>query len=136
MNSPLDLVEFSGRRKTPYIPQGEASECALACLAMVAGFHGYKTDLIALRQRFGMSLKGANLKQVMQVAEDIDFSARPLRGELDDLVHIATPAILHWNLNHFVVLTAVSGGMRGQRFHDNPPFACCFWLPFEDLQLA
>jgi len=121
MNSPLDLVEFSGRQKTPYIPQGEASECALACLAMVAGFHGYKTDLIALRQRYGMSLKGANLKQVMQVAEDIGFNARPLRGEIKDMPHLSMPAILHWNLNHFVVLTAVTGGVRGKRYHIHDP---------------
>lgn len=121
MTNPLDLVEFSGRQKTPYIPQGEASECALACLAMVAGFHGYKTDLIALRQRYGMSLKGANLKQVMQVAEDIGFNARPLRGEIEDMPHLAMPAILHWDLNHFVVLTAISGGVRGKRYHVHDP---------------
>lgn len=121
MNSPLDLVEFSGRQRTPYIPQGEASECALACLAMVAGFHGYKTDLITLRQRYGMSLKGANLKQVMHVAEDIGFNARPLRGEIEDLPHLTMPAILHWNLNHFVVLTAITGGIRGRRYHIHDP---------------
>jgi ATP-binding cassette subfamily B protein RaxB len=121
MNSPLDLLEFSGRQKTPYIPQGEASECALACLAMVAGYHGYKTDLITLRQRYGMSLKGANLKQVMQVAEDIGLNARPLRGEIEDLPHLGMPAILHWNLNHFVVLTAITGGVRGRRYHIHDP---------------
>ena len=121
MNTILDLVEFSGRQKTPFIPQGEASECALACLAMVSGFHGYKTDLIALRQRYRMSLKGANLNQVIKVAEDIGFSARPLRGEIDDLPHLSTPAILHWNLNHFVVLTAVTSGIRGKRYHIHDP---------------
>jgi len=121
MNAALDLVEFSGRQKTPYIPQGEASECALACIAMVAGFHGYQTDLISLRQHYGMSLKGANLKQVMQVAEDIGFNARAVRGDVDDLPHLSMPAILHWNLNHFVVLTAVTGGMRGRRYHINDP---------------
>jgi ATP-binding cassette subfamily B protein RaxB len=121
MTNPLDLVEFSGRQRTPYIPQGEASECALACLAMVAGFHGYKTDLIALRQRYGMSLKGANLKQVMQVAEDIGFNARPLRGEIVDMPHLAMPAILHWDLNHFVVLTAITGGVRARRYHIHDP---------------
>ncbi|MEP1337983.1 MAG: peptidase domain-containing ABC transporter [Marinomonas sp.] len=121
VTNPLDLVEFSGRKRTPYIPQGEASECALSCLAMVAGFHGYKTDLIALRQRYGMSLKGANLKQVMQVAEDLGFNARPLRGELVDLPHLTMPAILHWDLSHFVVLTAVTDGIRGRRYHIHDP---------------
>lgn len=121
MKTATDLLEMRGRKTTPYIPQGEASECALACLAMVAGYHGYKTDLINLRQRYGMSLKGADLKQVMQVAEDIGFNTRPLRGELDDLAHLSLPAILHWNLNHFVVLTKVSSGLRGPRYHIHDP---------------
>jgi ATP-binding cassette subfamily B protein RaxB len=121
MNAPVGLLEFGGRKRTPYIPQGEASECALACLAMVAGHHGLKTDLISLRQRYGMSLKGANLKQVMQVAEDMAFNARPLRGELEDLPHLALPAILHWNLNHFVVLTRIGWGIGGARYHIHDP---------------
>ena len=121
MVNPLDLVEFSGRQKTPYIAQSEASECALACLAMVAGFHGYRTDLVTLRRRYGMSLKGANLKQVMEVAEDLGLNARPLRGEIADLPHLTLPAILHWNLNHFVVLTAITGGVRGRRYHIHDP---------------
>ncbi|MBL7373305.1 hypothetical protein INQ23_28730, partial [Escherichia coli] len=62
------MLEAGGRRRTPYIPQNEASECALACLGMVAGHYGFRTDLIELRQRFGLSLKGATLKQVIQVA--------------------------------------------------------------------
>ena len=133
MNAPLDLVEFTGRKKTRYLPQGEASECALACIAMVAGYHGFKTDLIALRQRYGMSLKGANLKQVMQVAEEIGFNARPLRGEIDDLPHLALPAILHWNLNHFVVLTKIRTGLRGPRYHIHDPARGVLSLSRDDV---
>jgi len=121
MNAAIDLLDLGGKRRTPYIAQGEGSECALACMAMVAGHHGYQTDLIALRQRYGMSLKGANLKQVIQVAEDIGFNARPLRGEVEDLPHLSLPAILHWNLNHFVVLTKISTGLRGTRYHIHDP---------------
>jgi ATP-binding cassette, subfamily B, bacterial CvaB/MchF/RaxB len=121
VTNPLDLLELRGRRKTPYIAQSEASECALACLAMVASYHGYQTDLIALRQRYGMSLKGATLKQVMQVAENIGFNTRPLRGEIEDLPHLSLPAILHWDLNHFVVLTKISGSLSGQRYHIHDP---------------
>ena len=121
MNAATDLLDLGGKRRTPYIAQSEGSECALACIAMVAGYHGYKTDLIALRQRYGMSLKGANLKQVIQVAEDIGFNARPLRGEIEDLPHLSLPAILHWNLNHFVVLTKISAGLRGTRYHIHDP---------------
>lgn len=117
----LELLEFSGRKRVRYIAQGEASECSLACIAMVAGFHGHDTDLIALRQRYGMSLKGANLKQIMQVAEEVGFNARPLRGELDDLPHLSLPSILHWDLNHFVVLAKITSGPRGPRYHVYDP---------------
>lgn len=121
MNATTDLLDLSGKRRTPYIAQSEGSECALACIAMVAGYHGYQTDLISLRQRYGMSLKGANLKQVIQVAEDIGFNARALRGEIEDLPHLSLPAILHWNLNHFVVLTRIASGLRGTRYHIHDP---------------
>lgn len=108
-------------RRTPLIQQSEASECALACLAMVADHHGYRTDLTALRRRHALSLKGATLKQVIAIAEAMGFSARPVRGEPDDLPQLALPAILHWDLNHFVVLTRITTGLRGARYHLHDP---------------
>jgi ATP-binding cassette, subfamily B, bacterial CvaB/MchF/RaxB len=121
MNPATELLELGGKKRTPYIAQSEGSECALACLAMVAGFHGYSTDLVTLRQHYSISLKGATLKQVMQVAEDIGFNARPLRGEIDDLPHLSLPAILHWNLSHFVVLTKITNGLRSKTYHIHDP---------------
>ncbi|WP_309248357.1 cysteine peptidase family C39 domain-containing protein, partial [Salmonella enterica] len=40
-------------------PQCEATECGLACLAMVARAHDLQVGLPQLRQRFPLSLKGA-----------------------------------------------------------------------------
>lgn len=121
MSSVIDDLDLGKPRKTPHIQQSEASECGLACLAMVAGAHGYLTDLGSLRQQFSLSLKGATLKQLIDVAERIGFNARPLRGELDALAHLALPAILHWDLNHFVVLTKISGVGGRRRYHIHDP---------------
>jgi ATP-binding cassette subfamily B protein RaxB len=121
MSTLNNLLEFSGRRRTPYVQQNEASECALACLTMVASHHGYQTDLSTLRQRHPLSLKGATLKQVISIAEAIGFNIRPVRGDLDELAHLTLPAILHWNLNHFVVLVRVNKGFRGTRYHIHDP---------------
>jgi ATP-binding cassette, subfamily B, bacterial CvaB/MchF/RaxB len=118
---PSELLDLGGRNKTPYIQQSEGSECALACIAMVAGFHGLETDLIALRRRFELSLKGATLKQLMHIAEELGFSSRPLRGEIENLKELVLPTILHWDLNHFVVLTKITRGLNGQRFHIHDP---------------
>src|SRR5690349_17040851 len=102
------LLNFSGRRKTPIILQSQSAECALACLAMVAGYYHYDTDLPTLRRRFDISIKGATLLQAMRVAESLGFASRPLRLDMHDLSRLQVPAILHWDLNHFVVLTRVS----------------------------
>ncbi|WP_445945310.1 peptidase domain-containing ABC transporter [Shewanella sp.] len=92
----------------PMITQSEAAECGLACLAMVASVHGYQTDLTNLRQRFSLSLEGCTLLDLMNIAEQIQLSSRPLKIELEELSSLSTPCILHWDLNHFVVLKSVT----------------------------
>lgn len=96
--------------------QTEAAECGLACLAMIAGWHGHHTDLSALRARFVISLKGVNLSHLVQYANSLDLSARALRLEIDELRQLALPCILHWDLNHFVVLVKVD--RKGIFIHD------------------
>jgi ATP-binding cassette subfamily B protein RaxB len=86
------------------IIQVQAAECGLACLAMVASHHGHRTDLAALRQRFQLSLKGASLTRLIAIAQSLGFQSRALRLEMADLSRLRTPCVLHWDLNHFVVL--------------------------------
>ncbi|ALT79096.1 peptidase domain-containing ABC transporter [Paucibacter sp. KCTC 42545] len=90
--------------------QSEASECALACLAMIGRVHGRHQDLADLRRRFPVSLKGATLQQLISHAGALGFSSRPLRLELHELGELQTPCVLHWDLNHFVVLKKVLHG--------------------------
>lgn len=90
--------------------QSESSECGLACLAMIASAHGQHGDLIDLRRRFPISLKGATLEQISNHAEAMGFSSRPLRLDLEELDQLELPCILHWDLNHFVVLKKVGNG--------------------------
>lgn len=98
---------------TPLL-QTESSECSLACLAMIASHFGYHTDLADLRRQFSISLKGATLAQLMRHASAMQLNSRPLRLELDEIDQLALPCILHWNLNHFVVLKAVRKDWRGK----------------------
>ena len=91
------------------ILQSEAAECGLACLAMVSGAHGLHIDLAELRRRFSVSLKGATITVLVRHAEALNFSARAVRLELNELPKLRLPAVLHWNLSHFVVLKAIKG---------------------------
>jgi ATP-binding cassette, subfamily B, bacterial CvaB/MchF/RaxB len=95
--------------RVPIILQSEAPECGIACLAMVASFHGHRTDLSAMRVRLSPSLKGITLKNVAQIAETMGMTARGVQVPLESLGKLRLPAVLHWDMNHFVVLTQVSG---------------------------
>jgi ATP-binding cassette subfamily B protein RaxB len=110
------LLNFTGRRRLPLISQTEASECGLACLAMIASYYGHRTDLGALRRRYPVSLKGVTLRGLIQIASQLQFACRPVRIELGHLAQLHLPAILHWDMNHFVVLKAVT--RRGIVVHD------------------
>src|SRR5260221_801078 len=95
--------------RVPVILQSEAPECGIACLAMVASFHGHRTDLSAMRVRLSPSLKGITLKNVAQIAETMGMTARGVQVPLDSLGKLRLPAVLHWDMNHFVVLVKVAG---------------------------
>ncbi|MFC3033273.1 peptidase domain-containing ABC transporter [Pseudoalteromonas fenneropenaei] len=98
------LLRFWDSSKLPLILQSEAAECGLASLAMVAGYHGFHTDLVSLRQTFNISIEGCTLLDIMHFGEKLGLASRPLRIELEELELLQTPCILHWDLNHFVVL--------------------------------
>ena len=89
--------------------QSEEAECGLACLAMVAQHHGHRVNLPGLRQHFPVSLKGTTLADLMGVASELELAPRALRLELKEMRRLQKPAILHWDLNHFVVLEEIKG---------------------------
>jgi ATP-binding cassette subfamily B protein RaxB len=98
---------LTGRRRLPVLLQAEAPECALACIAMIASYYGDGTDLSALRREHRASAKGTSLKELVRIASDLGLGSRALRCEMADLRNLRVPAILHWNLDHYVVLERV-----------------------------
>ena len=100
-------LRFFRRRKIRVQHQNEAAECGLACLAMILSQYGQQTDLTRLRQEWPVSLKGLTLAHLVNMAEGLSLSARPLRLELNELSELQLPCILHWGMDHFVVLERV-----------------------------
>ncbi|MDP5211225.1 peptidase domain-containing ABC transporter [Microbulbifer sp. 2205BS26-8] len=101
---PEGLLHFGGQRRLPVILQTEAAECGLSCLAMIASYHGYESDLASLRRRFSISNHGANLKTLIDMAGRLHLTSRALRLDLEHLGELQKPCVLHWDMNHFVVL--------------------------------
>ena len=106
--SVLSELNISRSRRLPLVLASEAAECGLACITMVARYHGHDVDLNGLRQRFALSLAGISLRSLMALSDQLGFATRPLRVELTALPRVQMPAIVHWDLNHFVVLHAVT----------------------------
>lgn len=95
-------------KNTPVILQTEATECGLACIAMLANHYGNNVELRELRQRFPVSLKGMSLGALTRVCRHLNLTNRPLRVNLAALKQARLPCILHWNFNHYVILSKVS----------------------------
>lgn len=96
-----------------FVFQTEAAECGLAALAMVARHHGNKIDLRGMRELVGRRPQGMTAVEIVRAAAALKLSCRTLRVEPEDLSHMQTPAILHWNFDHYVVLEAVLDAGRG-----------------------
>lgn len=104
------------RSQPPIIIQAEATECGLACMAMLAGHYGYQIDLPAIRRKFPTSLKGVTIRNLVTMGAALGLATRALRAELSALSKLRLPCILHWDHNHFVLLTKV--GRRSLVLHD------------------
>ncbi|OGN45122.1 MAG: hypothetical protein A2623_10625 [Caulobacterales bacterium RIFCSPHIGHO2_01_FULL_70_19] len=92
---------------TPIL-QAEATECGLAALAIICRHKGAKFTLSELRARFPPSSRGQSLAEIMDVGIALGFAPRAVRCELSELTELSLPVILHWEFNHFVVLTKVT----------------------------
>ena len=105
----LERLTLGVKRRVPRLLQTEAAECGLACVGMIAGFHGHHQSLASLRGRFPVSLSGSTLATLIHVASQLGLASRPVKAGLGALGKLALPCILHWEFNHFVVLTAING---------------------------
>ncbi|HVQ07007.1 MAG TPA: peptidase domain-containing ABC transporter [Allosphingosinicella sp.] len=101
-------IEWPWSRRMRPLLQSEAAECGLASLAMIALHYGHRINLAGLRQRYPTSIQGTTLQELMAIASDLELAPRALRLDLTDLDKLQKPAVLHWDLNHFVVLESVS----------------------------
>jgi ATP-binding cassette subfamily B protein RaxB len=111
-----ERLRLSFRRKLLVLLQTEAAECGVACLAMIASYHGHAVDVATLRRRFAVSMRGATLASLMELAARLGFETRAVRVELEDLGKLRLPCVLHWSFTHFVVLQRAT--RRGITVHD------------------
>ncbi|MCR1569006.1 peptidase domain-containing ABC transporter [Stenotrophomonas sp.] len=100
----------------PLYLQTESAECGLACVAMIAKYHGHDVDLASLRRRFGGSIRGVGLSHIISVCSQLGFASKALRADPAYFTSSSLPCIAHWNMNHFVVVERAD--RRGVTVHD------------------
>ena len=100
------------RNRLVLVRQSAQSECALACIAMIAAHLGRDLPMRQLRLAFPGSDRGTSLRDVMAIAAAVGLMPRPLRLEPGQVRRHRDALMLHWNFDHFVVFQ----GMRGRRF--------------------
>lgn len=101
------IKNLFSRKKVPMIFQTESAECGLACLLMISSYHGLKVNIANFRDVFSTSDRGLSLNTLMSMSSSINLSTRLVQIEPDQIDLISIPSILHWNINHFVVLKEV-----------------------------
>lgn len=93
------------RSAPPILMQAQVAECGIKCLHMVAAYYGHHADGHSSR----LSESGTSLADLMREAQSLGLVSRALRAEPEELQRVLCPAILHWDLQHFVVLVAING---------------------------
>ena len=82
------------------------NDCGPTALAMVIQYHNKKPNLNLLREDCELSKEGVNLLGKASAAEKLSFKTLSVQISFEKLIKEAPlPCIVHWNQNHFVVVT-------------------------------
>ena len=100
---------MSSYAKTPTVFQMEATECGAASLTMIFAYYGKHLPLEKMRIETGVSRDGCVAGNIMRAAKKYGFECHGYRKELDGLMKLPVPSIIHWNFNHFVVFEGIKG---------------------------
>ena len=115
--------------KVPVIMQMEMLECGAAALCMILAYYGKWLPLEKVREACGVSRDGSKAKNMLAAARSYGLTAKGFRGEVEDVKKAPLPAIIHWNFNHFVVLT----GFSNKYVYLNDPAAGAVRAPLEEF---
>ena len=127
----IDPFALFPRRRVRTIRQAEVAECGLACLAMIANYHGHHWSLPALRMHHPISGRGATIRVLVAVAAEIGLEAMAGCIDVRDLDKIGLPAIIHVDNKHFVVVERTD--RKGGAYVHDPGFGA-YWMSRSTLE--
>ncbi len=87
--------------------QESSADCGLACLATIASHFGHHISVNRLRSQFWPSHEPLSVADILRIAGRLGLACRALRLDIEEISELRLPCILHWRLNHFVVLERI-----------------------------
>jgi ATP-binding cassette subfamily B protein RaxB len=116
IESITEKLRFFKSAKLPLIRQKEQSDCAIACMAMIARYYGQSITLRSMDNELVTNEKGMSVREIIKCAEKLNLKGKVRKITTKQLKSINLPVILHWNGNHFVILKSVHD--NGVYLHD------------------
>ncbi len=92
------------RHRTGVQLQQSPNECGAACLAMALSALGRSTTIDECLTYVGGGRDGASARSIVETARRMGAVPTAYRVEGSDLSELETPAIVHWELDHFMVV--------------------------------
>ncbi|MEQ1503804.1 MAG: peptidase domain-containing ABC transporter [Myxococcota bacterium] len=104
----LGRLGGAARGAVPDVRQAAVADCGAACLTAVLRFHGRDVSLEEVRDVLGAGRDGTSALALLEGGAWFGLRGRGIKVEdVEDLQYVERGAILHWQLDHFVVLDRV-----------------------------
>jgi ABC-type bacteriocin/lantibiotic exporter with double-glycine peptidase domain len=91
-------------RRMPVVLQQTIAECGAACLAMVLAWFGRASSLDECREQCGGGRDGVTAQALLEAARAFGLRGRAFKLDPNRFAHVPLPAIVHWELDHFLVV--------------------------------
>lgn len=96
------------KKRFKFIHQLDSKNCGLACLCMVANYHGKNLSIADLSDLCYRNKSGISMMNLKDTAERLGFIAKGVKVKEQKLFELESPYIAYWNQRHYVVVLKVS----------------------------
>ena len=118
------------RVRTTTVLQMEELECGAASLAMILAYYGTFIPLEQLRAECGVTRDGSKASKILLAAKKFGLDGKGFRRRFGQLPQTKFPAIIFWDMSHFVVLE----GITEKKAYINDPGMGRRTVPMEDFK--
>lgn len=95
------------KKKFPIYKQPDFKDCGPTCIKIIAKYYGKIISLNQIRLLSETTREGSSLLSLSDAAEKIGFRYLGVKIDLEKTIDIPLPCIVHWNKNHFAVLSVL-----------------------------